>query len=205
MKKLQIKYPILVEGKYDRLALLNVIEGQILTTEGFGIFKKKEKLALLRALAKKTPIIVLTDPDGAGKLIRSHITSALPKDRVIPLYVPQIEGKEKRKQAPSAAGFLGVEGQESELLYQLFAPFAADAPIGADNPLCKADFYADGLTGTPDCASRRAALAATFGLPGDMTPNALLAALRVVATYEEYRAAVTRLFPKTDHNKEGGR
>lgn len=194
MEKLKIAYPILVEGKYDRLALLSVAEAQVLTTEGFGIFKKKEKLALLRALAKKTPIIVLTDPDGAGTLIRSHIASALPKDRIIPLYVPQIEGKERRKQAPSAAGFLGVEGQERELLHRLLSPFATNAPVGADNPLSKVDFFEDGLTGTADCAARRAALAAAFALPPDMTPNALLAALRVVATYDEYKAAVERLF-----------
>lgn len=198
MEKLKIAYPILVEGKYDRLALLSLAEAQVLTTEGFGIFKKKEKLALLRALAKKTPIIVLTDPDGAGKLIRAHIASALPKDRIIPLYVPQIAGKESRKQAPSAAGFLGVEGQERELLHRLLAPFATDAPVGADNPLSKVDFFEDGLTGTADCAARRAALAAAFELPPDMTPNALLAALRVVATYEEYKAAVARLFQNAE-------
>ena len=194
MEKLQIAYPILGEGKYDRLALLSVVEAQVLTTEGFGIFKKKEKLALLRALAKKTPIIGLTDPDGAGKGIRAHVTSALPKDRIIPLYVPQIKGKESRKQAPSAAGFLGVEGQERDLLYRLLEPFATDVPVGADNPLSKVDFFEDGLTGTADCAARRAALAAAFELPTDMTPNALLAALRVVATYEEYKTTVRRLF-----------
>ena len=193
MEKLQIAYPILVEGKYDRLALLSVVEAQVLTTEGFGIFKKKEKLALLRALAKKTPIIVLTDPDGAGKVIRAHVTSALPKDRIIPLYVPQIKGKESRKQAPSAAGFLGVEGQERDLLYRLLEPFATDVPVGADNPLSKVDFFEDGLTGAADCAARRAALAAAFELPTDMTPNALLAALRVVATYEEYKTTGRRL------------
>ena len=193
MEKPRIKYPILVEGKYDRLALLSVIEGQVLTTDGFGIFKKKEKLALLRALAKKTPILVLTDPDGAGKVIRAHVSSALPKDRIIPLYVPQIRGKEARKAAPSAEGYLGVEGQEREALLQLLAPFSTNAPIGKENPLCKADFYEDGLTGTVDCAARRDLLAAEFALPAGMTPNALLAALRVIATYEEYKAAVARL------------
>ena len=93
-RKLQIPYPVVVEGKYDRLRLLDVMDGQILTTDGFGLFKKKEKLALLRALAAKSPIIVLTDSDGAGKVIRSHITSAIPTDRLIQLYVPRIAGKE---------------------------------------------------------------------------------------------------------------
>ena len=192
-EKLKIKYPVIVEGKYDRLRLLSVMEGQILTTEGFGIFKQKEKLALLRALAKKTPLIVLTDPDGAGTLIRSHIGSAVSPDRLIPLYVPQVEGKEKRKAAPSAAGFLGVEGQERDLLRGLLAPFVEDGMPISENLLSKTDLYEDGLTGSENAAVRRNALAAKFGLPADMTPNALLAALCVVATFEEYKNAVAEL------------
>ena len=193
MEKLKIPYPVIVEGKYDRLRLLTVMQGQILTTEGFGIFKKKERLALFRALAAKTPIVVLTDPDGAGKLIRAHIGSCVPKERIIPLYVPQRTGVEKRKKAPSAEGFLGVEGQDTALLFELLKPLADGAPPRGENPLSKVDFFEDGLTGREGCAARRAALASIFHLPTDMTPNALLAALRVVATYEEYKAAVQGL------------
>ena len=192
MEKLKIPYPVIVEGKYDRQRLLDVMEGQILTTDGFGIFKKKERLALFRALAEKTPIVVLTDPDGAGKLIRAHIASAVPRERMIPLYVPQKAGVEKRKRAPSAEGYLGVEGQERELLYELLRPLA-DGTSRRSCSLKKADLYADGLTGCENAAARRAALAKRFGLPPDMTPNALLAALSVVATYEEYKAAVAGL------------
>ena len=108
MEKLKIPYPIVVEGKYDRLRLLCVCDAQIITTDGFGIFKKHEKLALIRKLSSSTPIILLTDSDGAGKLIRSHLTSAIPKDRLIQLYIPKIEGKEKRKAEPSAEGTLGT-------------------------------------------------------------------------------------------------
>ena len=195
MEKLKIPYPVIVEGKYDRERLLLVMEGQILTTDGFGVFKKKEKAALFRALAKKTPLIVLTDPDGAGTLIRAHLSSILPPDRIIPLYVPQIKGKEKRKKDPSAAGLLGVEGVDTDLLRARLAPLAASEGASlAENPLCKADFFADSLTGTAGATARRAALAAYFGLPGDMTPNALLAALRVVAGYDEYKAAVAALY-----------
>jgi ribonuclease M5 len=190
-EKLKIRYPVIVEGKYDRLRLLSVMEGQILTTEGFGIFKQKEKLALLRALAQKTPLIVLTDPDGAGKLIRSHIGSAVPKDRLIPLYVPQIAGKEKRKAALSAEGFLGVEGQEHALLYDLLAPFAGEQPVR--EAITKTDLFEYGLTGAQNSAARRDALARAFALPAGMTPNALLAALNVIATREEFVAAVTAL------------
>ncbi len=192
MEKLKIPYPVIVEGKYDRLRLLSVIDAEILTTDGFGLFKKHEKAALLRALAKKTKIVVLTDPDGAGTLIRAHITSILPKDRVIPLYVPQIKGKEARKATPSAAGFLGVEGQERERLYDLFLPLATGEAKTGD-PITKLDFFEDGLTGTDGAAARRDALAARFSLPQGMTPNALLAALTIIATKEEYKAAIAEL------------
>ncbi len=193
MEKLHIAYPVIVEGKYDRLRLLSVMEGQILTTDGFGIFKNKEKAALLRALAAKTPLIVLTDPDGAGTLIRAHVGSAVPRERIIPLYVPRVAGMEKRKKQPSAEGVLGVEGQERGVLYDLLAPFASDAPTPKGTGLTKADLFADGLTGTAGCAARRDRLATRFGLPPGMTPNALLAALNVVAAKEEYRAAADRL------------
>ena len=192
MEKLKIPYPVIVEGKYDRLRLLCLMEGQILTTEGFGIFKKKEKLALFRALSQKSPLIVLTDPDGAGKLIRAHIGSAVPPSRLIPLYVPQIKGKEARKDTPAAEGFLGVEGQEQQLLYDLLAPFANEY-IPAKEPITKADLFEDGLTGCADAATRRDALAALFALPAGMTPNALLAALSVIASREEYKQAVKKL------------
>ena len=119
VRLLNIPYPIIVEGKYDRLRLLSVCQATVLTTDGFGIFKKNEKLSLFRALGEKTPVIVLTDSDGAGKLIRSHLSSAIPKDRIIQLYIPKIKGKEKRKDTPSAEGTLGVEGMERELLYSL--------------------------------------------------------------------------------------
>ena len=191
MEKLKIAYPVIVEGKYDRLRLLCVMEGQILCTEGFGIFKQKEKLALLRALAQKSPLIVLTDPDGAGKLIRAHIGSAVPKDRIIPLYVPQIAGKESRKKDFSAEGFLGVEGQEQQLLYELLAPFAGDVP--AREGLTKTDLFEHGLTGGQNSAARRDALAAKFALPARMTPNALLAALNVIATREEFENATKEI------------
>ncbi len=193
-RKLKIPYPIIVEGKYDRLRLLSVCEGSILTTEGFGIFKKNEKLSLLRELCKKTPIIVLTDSDGAGKLIRAHITSALPKDRIIQLYIPKIEGKERRKHAPSAEGTLGVEGMENALLYELLSPFEDENAIqrAAENPLSKTDMYIDGLSGREDSAQKRAELCKSLSLPPDMTANALLAALRILLTYEEYLSAVGR-------------
>ena len=194
-ERLKIPYPVIVEGRYDKLRLESVIEAHIIPTDGFGIFKKEEKASMLRALAQKTPLILLTDSDGAGKLIRSHLTSVLPSERVIQLYVPRITGKEKRKNEASAEGILGVEGMERKLLYELFAPYAnADAVAlrMAENPLSKTDLYEDGLTGGEGSREKRDALCIRLGLPVGMTPNALLAALRVLCTYEEYCTLVSR-------------
>ena len=196
MEKLKIPYPILVEGQYDKIKLDSVLEATVITTDGFRVFNRGEKLALVRALAEKSPVIVLTDSDGAGKLIRSHITSALPKDKLIQLYIPKIQGKERRKTTASAEGTLGVEGMDGSLLRELFAPYAEGddgvAPVLRDNKLSKVDFYLDGLSGGEGSAAKRDALAKKFGLPDGMTANALLAALRLLCTYEEYCRAVGR-------------
>ena len=183
-RKLRIPYPIIVEGKYDRLRLLSVCDANIITTDGFGIFKKNERLALFRELGKKTPLIILTDSDGAGRLIRSHLCSAIPKDRLIQLYIPKIKGKEKRKVEPSAEGTLGVEGMERELLFDLLSPFEGE--VIRENRISKTDMYSDGLSGREDSRHRRAELCRKLGLPEDMTANALLEALRILLTYEEY-------------------
>lgn len=200
MDKLKIPYPIIVEGKYDKLKLSLVCEGLIIKTDGFGVFKKNEKAALIRALASKTPLIVLTDSDGGGRVIRSHVSSLVPRDKLIQLYIPRIEGKEKRKSEPSKEGTLGVEGMETELLYGLLRPFS-DENGGeaserlkkiATNPLKKVDLYIDGLTGGENSALKRDEVAKKFGLPEGMSAGALLEALRVIASYEEYLEAVGR-------------
>ncbi len=194
LRKLNIPYPIIVEGKYDRLRVLSVCDATVLTTDGFGIFKKKEKLALFRSLGQRSPVIILTDSDSAGKLIRSHLSSAIPQDRLIQLYIPQIKGTEKRKSAPSAEGTLGVEGMERQLIFDLLAPFEDESAAKRlyENPLSKTDLYIDGLTGAPDSAAKRDELARSLGLPASMTPNALLSALRILMTYDEYLRIVGR-------------
>lgn len=194
-ERLKIPYPVIVEGRYDKLRLESVIEAQILTTDGFGLFNKREKAMLFRTLAVKTPIIVLTDSDGAGKLIRAHITSMIPADRLIQLYVPRVVGKEKRKEKPSAEGVLGVEGMERDLLRDLLTPYANAEETERrllENPLSKTDFFNDGLTGRDNSRQKRDALAEKLGLPDGMTPNALLAALRMLCSYAEYCRLVGR-------------
>ncbi len=186
MEKLKIELPIIVEGKYDKIKVLSVADACVIQTDGFGVFRNHEKLALIKQLAKKSKIIVLTDSDGAGKVIRSHITSAIPKDRLIQLYTPQVEGKERRKQAPSAEGFLGVEGADADVLRELLAPFASGASTCIEKEeISKADMYALGLTGGIDSACRRDEIAVTLGLPKNMTPNAFLAALNVLIDKKE--------------------
>lgn len=193
-ERLKIPYPIIVEGKYDKLRVLNICEAQVITTDGFGIFKKSEKLALIRSLAARSPIIVLTDSDGAGKLIRSHVTSAVPRDRLIQLYIPKIEGKERRKSQPSAEGTLGVEGMENQILIDILSPYENGEAVRrlSENKLSKTDFYIDGLSGHEDSSSRRDELAARLSLPSGMTANALLAALKLLLSYEEYLGLVGR-------------
>ena len=195
-EKLVVPYPVVVEGKYDKIRLSNIIDAQIIVTDGFGIFKKEEKRLLLRRLASASPLIVLTDSDGGGKVIRSHLSGILPKERIIPLYIPQIMGKEKRKEKASAAGTLGVEGMEDSLLYDLFLPYADTEgdPLtrAAENPLSKVDFFEDGLTGGTNSSEKRDELAVKVGLPTGMSANALLEALKLLLTYDEYLTLVRR-------------
>jgi ribonuclease M5 len=196
-RKLNIPYPVIVEGKYDAIKLSSVMEGQILTTDGFGVFNQKEKLSLIRSLAARSPIIVLTDSDGAGKLIRSHITSAVPADRLIQLYIPQIEGKEKRKATSSADGFLGVEGMDDSLLQELLSPFSVEnvqSSPRCENPLTLANLYEDGLAGRDNSSEARDRLCVSLGLPRGMSAKALLQALQLLYTYEEYADALKEKF-----------
>ena len=198
IKKLHLDRPVIVEGKYDKAKLLSFIDGTVITTDGFGIFNKKEKLALIRRLAAGTGIILLTDSDGAGGVIRSYITSAVPAGAVTQLYIPAIKGKERRKKTYSRAGTLGVEGIDTEKLYRLLLPFSregGDKCRDRENKelVTKADFYEDGLSGCDDAGSKRDMLASRLELPGGMTPNALLSAVNVLVTKEEYKRIVSEM------------
>lgn len=194
-EKLPIPYPVIVEGRYDLETLSRIIDAQIVRTDGFGIFNRGEKLALIRRLAAATPVIVLTDSDGAGKVIRNFIHSALPPEKIIDLYTPAVAGKEKRKKTASKAGILGVEGIAPDTLRALFAPYADPnaAARAAENPLSKTDFYLDGLSGGANSQARRDALAAALSLPPGMSATALLAAVRCVCSYEEYKRLAAEL------------
>ncbi len=193
-EKLRIALPVVVEGKYDKIKLDSVIDATVLTTGGFGIFNSAEKKALIRRLCKDG-VILLCDSDGAGKVIRGYLKGILPPERVYDLYIPKIAGKEKRKRVGSKEGTLGVEGMDADLLRALFAPYATDA-LPSRAPITKADFYAYGLSGGANAAALRDALAAQFDLPSGMTANALIAALALLCSREEFETAARAVAEK---------
>jgi ribonuclease M5 len=189
----RIKYPIIVEGKYDKIKICSLFDATVITTDGFSIFNKNEKLSLLRSLAERGKIILLTDSDGGGHLIRSHIKSAIAPDKLINLYTPKVQGKEKRKREASREGFLGVEGIDKDTLIELLSPFATDSDTPSSKGLTKADLYALGLSGREDSKSRREALLRSLKLPHDMTANAMLSALDILYSKEEIEAKINEL------------
>ena len=189
---LEISRPIIVEGKYDKIKLSRIVKANIITTDGFGIFSKEEKNLLIRRLAEERGVIVLTDSDGAGLVIRNHLKNLLPKEKVIHIYTPQIKGKEKRKNEPSKEGFLGVEGMELDWLIKALEPFA-DGNVPDRMELSKADLYELGLSGRDDSEKRRKALAAALNLPTNLSANALLEAIRILISKEEFENALEKI------------
>ncbi|MBQ7499551.1 MAG: DUF4093 domain-containing protein, partial [Clostridia bacterium] len=143
---------------------------------------------LIRRLAEKSGIIILTDSDGAGLVIRNYLRSVLPPEKIINLYTPRIEGKEKRKKTPSKSGVLGIEGMEAGLLRELFLPYADGGGVEKrSDPVTKTDFYTDGFSGATGSAEKRRKLAERLSLPPDLSANALLEAINLLYTKEEYK------------------
>jgi len=187
----KIKEAIVVEGRYDKNTLSQVVDAVILETSGFGVFKDGERLALLRALAKKRGLIVLTDGDGAGFVIRNFLKGAIPPEQVKHAYIPDVPGKERRKRAPGKEGKLGVEGMSPAVLLSAleragatFLDEGVPAPHKAGG-LTPADLASLGLSGAPDAAQRRGALLRRLGLPEHMSAKALLTVLNSLYTPEE--------------------
>lgn len=198
-EKLHLDLPVIVEGKYDKNTLSQILDATILTTGGFAIFNSKEKQALIRRLCKDGAI-VLTDSDGGGCQIRSFLSSILPKESIYPLYIPRIAGKERRKSAPSRSGTLGVEGMEADLLYELFLPLAKGAAKKEGEPITKTDFYLCGLTGAENATERRDALALSLSLPAGMGATPLLSAVNLLLSKEEFYEKVRSLFGDAPKN-----
>lgn len=189
---LHIKQTVIVEGKYDKARLANIIDAQIITTGGFDIYKDKEKRKLLIKLAKKNGIILLTDSDRAGFKIRGHITGFLPTENVIHLYIPQHKGKEARKEEFSKDGYLGVEGIENEILERLFLPFASNEEK-KPSKITKSEMYELGLFGRKDSSRFRDELCSHLELPLNMSSNALMRALDMMFTKDEIYEAINKI------------
>ncbi len=190
MNKIPIDPIVIVEGKYDKIALDNIIDATIMTCEGFGIFKNEEQRAILRNLARERGAIILTDSDRAGAAIRSHLQTILQGVTVYTLYIPPILGKEKRKTTPSKEGLLGVEGMAGDVLRNLFAEFKAE-PIG--NEIKPIDLYELGLTGQAGCKDKKLRLLRSLMLPSHLSNNALLKELNRKFTKESFADYVLKL------------
>lgn len=193
-EKIKIALPIIVEGRYDKSCLLGFIDAAVITTGGFSVFNNKEKQALIKKLAERDGVIILTDSDGGGRQIRSFLSGILPSGKIHNLYIPKITGKEPRKSRPSRAGTLGVEGMEKEVLLRLLSPFACEKPNEqSERSITKLDFFEDGLTGADNSSARRSELCRIAGLPDDMTAKSLIEALNLLYSYEEYKELVNKL------------
>ena len=186
----KIKEVIVVEGRYDKNTLHQVVDATVIETHCFGVFNDKERLALLRRLAAEKGLILLTDSDGAGFVIRNFLKGAIPKEQLKQAYIPDIHGKERRKAAPGKEGKLGVEGMPPSVLLEALeragATFEEGPAAPPSNSLTKADFYALGLSGGPDSGARRAVLLKKLGLPERMTANALLEAVNLLYNKEDF-------------------
>lgn len=183
----KIREAIVVEGRYDKNTLSQVVDAPILETAGFGIFKDRQQMALLRRVAEKRGLIVFTDSDGAGFVIRNHIKSAIPGKYLKHAYIPDIPGKERRKSAPGREGKLGVEGMTPEVI--LAALRNAGATIEGEETstggITKQDLMALGLSGGSNAGEKRKALLKKLNLPEHMSANAMLQALNLLYTREE--------------------
>ena len=188
----RIREAIVVEGRYDKNTLSQIVDTLILETNGFGLFNDPERMVLLRKAAEKRGIIVLTDSDGAGFVIRNRIKGAIPKERVKHAYIPDVYGKEKRKRKPGKEGKLGVEGMPPKVIEDVLRRAGAtflgeETKAGSERPLTKADLFSAGLTGGEGSAERRKALLRQLQLPEHMSANALLAVLIGCYSAEEGR------------------
>lgn len=185
---IKLKMPIIVEGKYDKITLSNVVDTLIISTDGFRIFKNKEMCDLIRTLSQKDGIIVMTDSDSAGNVIRNHIKNIASSGKIINIYVPQLKGKEKRKSAPSKEGFLGVEGISKEILLETFKKYGImGEQVEADiRKITKTDLFELGLSGGENSTLYREKMLLKLNLPKNLSSKAMLDVLNVLFTYEEF-------------------
>ncbi len=188
---LHINGAVIVEGKYDKSRLKNIVDCPVIVTNGFGIFSDSETAKLIRTYAESGVIVILTDSDSAGFKIRGHIKGLVPEDRIRNAYVPDVYGKERRKASPSAEGKLGVEGLPDDIIISALKAClsADDVAVGAESRrITKMDLYEDGFSGGLNSSSKRQKLIERLNLPQRLPPNSLLEALNSIVSYDEYKA-----------------
>ncbi len=190
-EKIRVKEAIIVEGRYDKNTLSQIFDAVIIETSGFGIFSDSEKLELIKRLAEKRGVVILTDGDGAGFLIRNYLKGTISGENVKHAYIPDINGKERRKSAASKEGKLGVEGMKAEVLKEALRRSGASMDESqsseSERELTKADLYALGLSGTANSSEKRRALVKKLGLPERISVNAMLDVLNALYSYDEIK------------------
>ncbi|MDD6479516.1 MAG: DUF4093 domain-containing protein [Oscillospiraceae bacterium] len=197
---IKIRCPIIVEGKYDKITLSNIVDTLIITTNGFSIFKNKEKRDLIRALAKKHGVIVLTDSDSAGRMIRSHIKQICPDGKIINVYIPKIKGKEKRKSVAGSEGLLGVEGMTTDTIIDALrkSGVTSENIVQRTEKLSKTDLYLLGLNGKENSSHLRDAVCHFFDIPTGFTANAFLDVVNTLFERQEFIEGVKKCLQETD-------
>lgn len=192
---LKIKEAVIVEGKYDKIKISNLIDTLIIETNGFAVFKDKKKLAFIRKLANERGIIVITDSDHSGFQIRNYISSSLPKDKIKHIYIPDIYGKEKRKKEPSKEGKLGVEGIDDKILLSLFEKANIEArSVEKRDLITSVDMFTLGLSGTPNATQNKKKLLKSLDLPEFLSTSSLISYLNSSMDKKEFYSLCRNLF-----------
>lgn len=191
--KLKLKYPVVVEGKYDKIRLSNLLDSPVLVLGGFSVFNDAEKKMLLKRICREKGLILLTDSDRAGAFLRARLKGILTDGKVYQVYAPQLAGKEKRKRHASADGLLGVEGTDCDTLRRILEPFASGEQEPAPAGITSAQWYADGFSGAANASEKRKSLAKALDLPDNLSSGALLEAVNLLCdrdTYEKVKQSL---------------
>ncbi len=192
---LKLKEVVIVEGKYDKIKLSQILDALIIDVGGFNIFKNKEKVQMIKKLADKNGVLILTDSDHAGFMIRNYLNGIIPQDKIKHAYIPDIIGKEKRKKTYSKERKLGVEGVDDKIILDAINKVSLKKEEKTNNikEVTKMDFYKDGLSGRDNSSDKRKKLLKKLNLPENLSQNALIKVLNKTISYDEYKRVVEEL------------
>lgn len=195
---IKIKQAVIVEGKYDKIKVSNILDTLIIETDGFGIFKDKNKQKLIRRLAEARGILILTDSDSAGFTIRSFLNGIVPQEQLVNVYIPDVFGKEKRKSEPSKEGKLGVEGVKSDVIIDALKKAGVEFDVGTEkqintHPVTKTDLFLDGLSGGKGSAEKRARFLKQLDLPEHLSSNSMLKLINSFMDFDDYKREIQKL------------